>query len=70
MSMPTPLTADHVFPLVERLTPQERVRLLRLIAASPGGDSAVYRAVPPGKDEFSSEEEPFAWDAEGWEDVG
>ena len=57
-------------PFVERLTPQERVRLLRLIAASPDVDSAVYRAVPPGKDEFSSDDEPLAWDAEGWEDVG
>jgi len=64
------VTADDVFPPVERLTPQERIRLLRLIAASPGGDFAVYRAVPPGRDEFSSDEEPLAWDAEGWKDVG
>jgi hypothetical protein len=67
--MPKPLRADDVLPLVARLTPQERVRLLRLIASQPGADPPVYRSVPPAPDEFSTDEEPLAWDAEGWEDV-
>jgi hypothetical protein len=67
--MPTPLTADDVFPLVERLTPQERVRLLRLIGTSPGGDAALYEAAPPAGNEFSGDDDPLAWDAEGWEDM-
>ena len=68
--MSRPLTADDVLPLVACLTPQERVRLLRLITSPPGADALVYRSVPPAHDEFSTEEEPLAWDAEGWEDVG
>ena len=34
------LTADDILPLVASLTPQERVRLLRLIALPQGGDAA------------------------------
>jgi len=68
--MPKPLTADDIIPLVASLTPQERVRLLRLIALPQGADAPVYRSVPPSRDEFSADEEPLAWDAEGWEGVG
>jgi hypothetical protein len=64
------LTADDILPLVASLTPQERVRLLRLIALPHDADAFVYRSVPPSGDEFSADEEPLAWDAEGWEDVG
>ena len=64
------MTADDILPLVADLTVQERVRLIRLIARQPGADAtAVYSAVPPGRDEFSTDEEPLSWDAEGWEDV-
>jgi hypothetical protein len=38
------LTADDILPLVASLTPQERVRLLHLIASSQGEDAAVYRS--------------------------
>ena len=69
-AMPKPLTADDIIPLVASLTPQERVRLLRLIALPQGADAPVYRPVPPSRDEFSADEEPLAWDAEGWEGVG
>ena len=69
-AMPKPLTANDILPLVASLTPQERVRLLRLITSPPGADAPVYRSVPPARDEFSTDEEPLAWDAEGWEDVG
>ena len=69
-TMPKSLTADDILPLVASLTPQERVRLLRLITAPPVADAPVYRSVPPARDEFSTDEEPLAWEAEGWEDVG
>jgi hypothetical protein len=69
-SMAKTLTADDILPLVASLAPQERVRLLRLIALPQGGDAPVYRSAPPSRDEFSADEEPLAWDADGWEDVG
>ena len=69
-SMAKTLTADDILPLVASLTPQERVRLLRLIALPQGSDAPIYRSVPPSRDEFSSEDEPLAWDAEGWDGVG
>ena len=68
-AMPKPLTADDIIPLVAFLTPQERLRLLRLIAVPQGSDAPVYRSAPPSRDEFSADEEPLAWDAGGWEDV-
>lgn len=64
------MTADDILPLVASLTPRERIRLLRLITSRPGIDSAAtYATVPPRQDEFSSDEEPLAWEAEGWEEV-
>lgn len=68
--MAKPLTADEILPLVKHLTFSGRARLVRLIAVSPEDDAATYRATPPKPDEFSSDDEPLAWDAEGWEDVG
>lgn len=68
--MAKPMTADDILTLVANLTPQERVRLIRLITTQRGANAAaVYDAVPPGRDEFSSDEEPLAWDAGEWEDV-
>jgi hypothetical protein len=63
------LSADDILPLVDSLTTQERVRLQRLIARPQGGDAAVYRTIPPSRDEFSADDEPLAWDADGWEDT-
>lgn len=69
--MAKPLTADDILPLVACLTPQERLRLLRLINVRAGVDQRdAYRALPPARDEFSSDEDPLSWDAEGWENVG
>jgi len=69
--MGKPLTADDILPLVACLTPRERSRLLRLISVPPEADDGDnYRALPPLREEFSSDEEPLSWDAEGWEDVG
>ncbi len=64
------LTADDILPLVACLTPEERVRLLRLVASTAGADAVIYASVPPAPGEFSQDEEPLAWDAEGWEHVG
>ena len=63
------LTADDLLPLVACLPPQERVRLVRLITSPPGADAAMYGSVPPASHEFSTDDEPLAWDATGWEDV-
>ena len=64
------MTADDILPLVASLTPRERARLFRLIASRPSSDpGAVYGAMPPGDDEFSTDEEPLAWEADGWEKV-
>ena len=68
--MPRALTADDILPLVDSLTAQERVRLQRLIASPEGGDAVVYRFLPPSRAEFSADDEPLAWDAEGWEAIG
>jgi hypothetical protein len=68
--MPKPLTADDILPLIACLTPQERVRLLRLINGPAGADAAVYRAAPPTDDEFGADDDELSWDAEGWESFG
>lgn len=67
--MAEPLTADDILPLVARLSPQERARFFRLVTAS-GADAKAYHVVPPTPDEFTTDEDPLAWDAEGWEGVG
>jgi len=64
------LTAEDILPLVAALTPDERERLLHLIASPKRGDQAVYALKPPRCDEFSSDDELLAWEAEDWENVG
>lgn len=64
-----PLTADDLFPLVACLTPQERSRLLRLIASATA-DASLYESLPPTQHEFSTDEEALAWDSDGWENIG
>jgi hypothetical protein len=68
--MPKPLSADDILPLVACLTPQERVRLLRLISTPTVADAAVYRSVSPTRDEFGADDDALSWDAEGWESFG
>jgi hypothetical protein len=68
--MPKHLSAEDIFPLVDCLSPDERLRLLRFISARPAADDRdIYRALPPRNEEFSSDEDLLAWDAEGWEEV-
>lgn len=63
-------TTEYIFPLVDRFSFQERVRLLRLISTrSAAGDRDAYRAMVPRNEEFSSSVEPLEWDAEGWEGI-
>ncbi len=40
--------------------------LARLI---PATDVAAYQAHPPTATEFSTDDDPLAWDADGWENV-
>ena len=40
--------------------------LARLVSAA---DSAVYTTHPATTAEFATDEEPLAWDADGWENV-
>jgi hypothetical protein len=62
------MTVDDILPLVASLTAQERARLLKLMSSRSSSDPATaYGTVPPGDDEFSTDEEPLAWEAEGWE---
>ncbi|GMV17838.1 MAG: hypothetical protein AMXMBFR56_60620 [Polyangiaceae bacterium] len=71
--MTEPATARDLWPLVEKLSHEEQVRLARLaLRAAALGRSAnvAYRAQPPTNDEFGTDEEPLAWDAEGWEAFG
>jgi len=64
------LTADDILLLVATLTRKERARLLRLIAAPEGNHAGAYQSAAPLHDEFSTDEEPLAWDSGGWENVG
>ena len=68
------LTASDLWPLVSKLSPEERIKLIRLTLASgalASSDDAAYRETPVGKDEFNQdrEEDALAWDAEGWHDL-
>jgi hypothetical protein len=65
------LTADDLLPLVQKLSHDEQVRLAKLAlraAASSADEASVYRATPPPADEFSSDEEALAWEAEDWKE--
>ena len=68
-SMTPPLTAEDIAPLIASLTPQERVRLFRLVTLPNHRDAAAYESAPPAKDEILVEDEPLAWDSDGWEEV-
>jgi len=43
-SMAKALTADDILPLVASLTPQERVRLLRLMTSPQATDATIYQS--------------------------
>jgi len=68
VGMPKPLTVEELLPLVQSLSPQDKVRLLRLMTTTRS-DAEAYRDQPPGESEFSTAEDPMAWDADGWENI-
>ncbi|MDD5305818.1 MAG: hypothetical protein PHU25_00715 [Deltaproteobacteria bacterium] len=71
--MSSDIRAADLWPIIQKLTHDEQVRLARLAlgAASLGGDSdvAAYRTAPPSAEEFRCDEDALAWEGEGWEDV-
>ena len=62
------LTADDLWPLVEKLPPEQKVKLARraLAAVGAGSDAEKYRAMPPTEDELGGDKDGAAWEAEGW----
>ena len=69
--MSDPLTANDFWPLILKLPHDERVRLAKLaLRAAAHDDSAAYAAAPPAPDEFSSDDEPLAWEGQAWEEFG
>ena len=62
------LTADDIISLAASLSDSERTKLLRQIASPRDNDASAYAAAPPARDEFSVDDEPIAWDAEGWDE--
>ncbi|MFO8070796.1 MAG: hypothetical protein R6V85_02875 [Polyangia bacterium] len=70
--MSTDITASDLWPLVQKLTRQERIRLARLVLVSAsrtgGSDAKAYEGAPPTPDEFRCAEDALAWEAEGWEE--
>ena len=55
--MPKELKADDILPLTERLSLEERYRLLRLILKQGLSDEQACAKKPPRDDEFSSDED-------------
>jgi hypothetical protein len=71
--MSTPLKAEDLWPLVQKLPHDEQVRLAKLAlmaaARGPSDDAVAYQTTPPALGEFSSDDEALGWEAEGWEDL-
>jgi hypothetical protein len=63
-------TVEEIVPLVEALSPQERLRLFRLITGAATGDSSLYQAIPPTSQEFSTDEDPLAYEYSQVSSVG
>ena len=69
-----PHDLDRLAAELASLTPEERARVLAAALrrmrheSRRGSDADGYGAVPPGVDEFSTEDDPLAWDAEGWDE--
>jgi hypothetical protein len=67
------LTADDLWPLVAKLPREEQVRLARRALAREAGaaeEGETYRQAPVREDEFADEnDDPLAWDADGWEGI-
>jgi hypothetical protein len=71
--MSDPLTASDFWPLILKLPHDERVRLAKLAlraAAQDDSPANAYAAAPSATDEFTTDEEPLAWEGHGWEEFG
>jgi hypothetical protein len=69
--MNTTLTADDLWPLVEKLPRDQQVRLARRVlreTAQAGSDADRYRATPAAAGEFDGEDAAAAWEGDGWEE--
>ena len=67
--MSSGLTARDFWPLVLALPHDERIRLAKLaLKAAATDDAAGYRTAPGDPDELGSEDDPLAWEGEGWEE--
>lgn len=68
--MNDPHTALELQPLVEKLAPEEQVRLAKLALrlAAQARKTHAYAEAPPGESEFSTEDDSLAWEAEGWDE--
>lgn len=65
------LSAIDVWPIAKKLPRAEQVQLAKLLLREARGrrtDAEAYAAMPPGEDEFSSDEDALAWEGEGWEE--
>jgi hypothetical protein len=66
------LTAEDLWPLVAKLDDREQVRLaklaLRAAARSHQSDAAAYADAPVAEGEFSTNDDPAAWEPEGWDE--
>lgn len=66
--MSNALTADDLWPLVQKLARDEQVQLARrTFKAAALTDAEAYRAHPPSESEFGAQDSGLDWDAEGWE---
>ena len=66
------ITADDLWPLVAKLSPEERIRLVRIVllrSRAPASAARGYDGAPVGQEEFSQDDDGLAWEAEGWDDV-
>jgi hypothetical protein len=61
-----PKTAEELLPLVAELAPQERARLLQIIATSSGIAAVTHAASPTRGDEFTVDD-LLSWDSDGTE---
>lgn len=69
--MDTTITADDLWPIIQKLPQEELARLVRLARRAATGareDLEAYQAVPPSETEFGADEDSLSWEGEGWEE--
>ncbi len=64
------LSANDLWPIAKKLQRDEQLQLARRLlreAAAGRTDADAYAALPPGQDEFSSDDDALAWEGVGWD---